>query len=150
MQVFIVGSPLETAMALDNRRLNKQIIECKQILDALNGAKAWSNHPCVLQYRGHEEWLLHYQWCLESYYRGVTNGTLDLEYYDARDESRVCEAYKPTFHTQEYFDQMKRRLYSKDKEYYEQWAHLGESEENWYWSQKENNFIKYRNGKRID
>jgi hypothetical protein len=38
MQVFIVGSPLETAKALDNRRLNKQIIECQQILDALNGA----------------------------------------------------------------------------------------------------------------
>ena len=150
MQVFIVGSPLETAMALDNRRLNKQIIECKQILDALNGAKAWSNHPCVLQYRGHEDWLLHYQWCLESYYRGVTNGTLDLEYYDARDESRVCEAYKPMFHTQEYFDQMKRRLFEKDEEHYKQWSHLGTSDINWYWSQKDNKFIKYRNGKRID
>lgn len=150
MQVFIVGNPLYTAMALDKRRLNRQIQEAKVILDALNGAKAWSNHPCVLQYRGHEDWLLHYQWCLESYYRGVTNGTLDLEYYDARDESRVCEAYKPTFHTKEYFDQMKRRLYTKDPAHYVQWAHLGTSEDNWYWSQKENNFIKYRNGKRID
>lgn len=149
MQVFIVGSPLETAMALDKRRLNRQIQETKVILDALNGAKAWSNHPCALQYRGHEDWLLHYQWCLESYYRGVTNGTLDLEYYDARDESRVCEAYKPMFHTQEYFDQMKRRLYTKDPVYYEQWAHLGESEDNWYWSPSEGKFIKYRNGKRI-
>ncbi len=149
MQVFIVGSPLETAMALDKRRLNRQIQETKVILDALNGAKAWSNHPCVLQYRGHEDWLLHYQWCLESYYRGVTNGTLDLEYYDARDESRVCEAYKPTFHTQEYFKQMKRRLYTKDPVYYEEWAYLGESEDNWYWSPSEGKFIKYRNGKRI-
>lgn len=150
MQVFIVGSPLETAMALDKRRLNRQIQETKVILNALNGAKAWSNHPCVLQYRGHEDWLLHYQWCLESYYRGVTNGTLDLEYYDARDESRVCEAYKPTFHTQEYFDQMKRRLFEKDEEHYKQWSHLGKSDINWYWSQSENKFIKYRNGKRID
>lgn len=147
MQVFIVGSPLETAMALDKRRLNRQIQETKVILNALNGAKAWSNHPCVLQYRGHEDWLLHYQWCLESYYRGVTNGTLDLEYYDARDESRVCEAYKPAFHTQEYFNQMKRRLYSKDKEYYEQWAYLGESEDNWYFVEGE--WRIYRNGKRI-
>lgn len=54
MQVFIVGSPLETAMALDSARLRKQIIETQQILDALNGAKAWSNHPCVLQYKGYE------------------------------------------------------------------------------------------------
>lgn len=149
MQVFIVGSPFETAMALDKRRLNRQIQETKVILDALNGAKAWSNHPCVLQYRGHEDWLLHYQWCLESYYRGVTNGTLDLEYYDARDESRVCEAYKPAFHTQEYFDQMKRRLFEKDEEHYKQWSHLGKSDINWYWSPSEGKFIKYRNGKRI-
>lgn len=40
MQVFIVGSPLETAMALSKRHLNNQINEAKIILDALNGAKA--------------------------------------------------------------------------------------------------------------
>jgi hypothetical protein len=45
MQVFIVGSPLETAMALDPKRLNRQIQETKVILAALSGAKAWSNHP---------------------------------------------------------------------------------------------------------
>ena len=72
MQVFIVGSPLETARAMagDTRRYNKQIIEVRQILDALNGAKAWSNHPCVLQYRGREEWLRAYKECLEWYVRG--------------------------------------------------------------------------------
>ncbi|MBR5476684.1 MAG: hypothetical protein IKV17_07700 [Bacteroidaceae bacterium] len=37
MQVFIIGTPLETAIALDPLRLNKQIVECQQILDALNG-----------------------------------------------------------------------------------------------------------------
>jgi hypothetical protein len=37
MQVFIIGTPLETAKVLDNKRLNKQIIECGQILDAING-----------------------------------------------------------------------------------------------------------------
>lgn len=37
MQIFIVGSILETAKALDKRRLNKQIIECKQILAAIDG-----------------------------------------------------------------------------------------------------------------
>lgn len=31
MQVFIIGTPLETAVALDKRRLHKQIIECKQM-----------------------------------------------------------------------------------------------------------------------
>lgn len=37
MQVFIVGSPLYTAKSLDKRRLNKQIIEYRQILDAIKG-----------------------------------------------------------------------------------------------------------------
>lgn len=141
MQVFIVGTPFETARALDKRRLNKQIIECQQILDALNGAKAWSNHPCVLQYRGHEEWLKLYKYILEAYRYPHASAA----YYDL-----VADKCRPPFHTQEYFDQMKRRLYSKDPAHYAQWANLGESEDNWYWSQKENKFIKYRNGKRID
>lgn len=70
MQVFIIGSPLETAMAMDGdvRRYNKQIVECQQILDALNGKKAWSNHPCTLQYRGYEEWLWMYKEVLYEYY----------------------------------------------------------------------------------
>ena len=32
MQVFIIGTPFETAESLDKKRLNKKIIECKQIL----------------------------------------------------------------------------------------------------------------------
>ena len=64
MNVFIVGSPIETARSLDKRRLNKQIIECQQILDALEGKKAWSNHPCTLQYKGYERWLSNYMGCL--------------------------------------------------------------------------------------
>lgn len=140
MQVFIVGSPLETAEALDDRRLNKQIIECEQILLALNGAKAWSNHPCVLQYRGHEKWLENYRACLLRYYHG--------EIDRASTSNRWCEIIgKPPFHTQEYFDQMKRRLYSKDPVHYAQWANLGESEDNWYFVDGE--WRIYRNGKRI-
>ena len=37
MQVFIVGTPFSTAIHLDKKRLNKQIIECHQILDTING-----------------------------------------------------------------------------------------------------------------
>lgn len=143
MQVFIVGTPLETAQVLDKRRLNKQIIECQQILDALNGKKAWSNHPCTLQYRESlaKEWLANYLSCLLSY--------VNSRYGEAMCYDEICEIIKPNFHTQEYFDQMKRRLYTKDSEYYKQWAHLGESEVNWYWSQEKQEFIKYKNGKRI-
>lgn len=139
MQVFIIGTPLETAIALDNRRLNKQIIECQQILDALNGAKAWSNHPCVLQYRGYEKWLEHYLSCLTLYKHNA--------YIHAKTCSDLAQMCKPEWHTQEYFDQMKRRLYSKNKEHYKQWAHLGESNQNFYYVDKE--WRIYENGKRV-
>ena len=124
MNVFIVGSPIETARSLDKRRLSKQIIECQQILDALGGKKAWSNHPCTLQYKGHERWLGNYMGCLLRYKCG--------EYGRAEVSSQWCDRQRPPFHTQEYFDQMKRRLYTKDPVHYNQWQDLGPSEENWY------------------
>jgi hypothetical protein len=138
MQVFIVGTPFETAKALDKRRLNRQIQEVKVILDALNGAKAWSNHPCVSQYRGHEDWLKLYKYILEAYRYPHPSAV----YYDL-----LADKCRPPFHTQEYFDQMKRRLYTKDPVHYEQWAYLGESEDNWYFVDGE--WRIYRNGKRI-
>lgn len=140
MQVFIIGTPLETAMALDSRRLNKQIIECRQILDALNGAKAWSNHPCVLQYRGYEWWLDNYKKCLEGYAMG---DIVRAEVY-----SILAGAIRPDWHTYEYYDQMKARLYTKDPKHYKQWAELGESDCNRYFVDGE--WLKYVNGKRIE
>ena len=140
MQVFIIGTPLETAMALDPKRLNKQIIECGQILDALNGAKAWSNHPCVLQYRGYEKWLEIYKGILMSYEK--------CEFGSAILTNMYVDNYRPDWHTQEYYDQMKRRLYTKDPGHYKQWAYLGESVENWYFVDGE--WRKYVNGKRVE
>lgn len=142
MQVFIIGSPLETAMALDPKRLRKQIIECRQILDALNGAKAWSNHPCVLQYKGHEFWLRCYKRVLEEVQKGG-GSSIRSKYFNYRANETT-----PDWHTQEYYDQMKRRLYTKDPEHYKQWSHLGESQENWYFVDGE--WRKYANGKRIE
>lgn len=141
MQVFIIGTPLETAMVLDPKRLHKQIVECGQILDALSGKGAWSNHPCVLQYRGHRKWLEHYHDCLLFFKRG---------YYDlAKIESHYATDCHPVeWHTDEYYEQMKRRLYTKDKEYYKQWAQLGESDCNWYFV--DGSWRKYVNGKRIE
>ena len=63
--------------------------------------------------------------------------------------SGACNCIRPPFHTQEYFDQMKRRLFEKDEKHYKQWSHLGKSDINWYWSPSGGKFIKYRNGKRI-
>ena len=140
MQVFIIGTPLETAHALDARRLNKQIIEAQQILDAAIGFTiAWAHHPCVQQYKWNTVWLNAYKLTLYYYQQ-------DAKVLAAFWNSQA-EAYRPDFHTPEYFDQMKRRLYTKDPNHYAQWAHLGTSEVNWYFVDGE--WRHYRNGKLI-
>ena len=144
MNVFIVGTPIETAMILDKKRLNKQIVECRQILSALNGeSKAWRNHPCTVQYEGHERWLELYMECLSAW---MSNAPLT-----AQTASLVAEMFhKPLFHTEPYFDSMKRRLYTKDPVHYAQWDVYGTSDVNWYWSPVEDTYIYYRNGKRVN
>lgn len=142
MQVFVVGSPLETAMALDKARLRKQIIECHQILTAIHGeGKGWLHHPVVLMYSepNSVRWLSMYADILEGYLAGYT-GLIEAD--------REAREITPAFHTPEFIRQMKRRLLDKNPEYYKQWESLGPSNENWYFVN--NQWVKYINGKRIE
>lgn len=51
----------DVAKCLDNRRLNKQKVECKQIFLALTDPNyGWQNHPAVLMWKGFEFALLDY------------------------------------------------------------------------------------------
>ena len=140
MQVFIAGSPFYTAERLDVRRLNKQIIECRQIMRAINAeSDEWASHPCVNMYREHLEWLSYYLRTLEYYKEGQMS--------DSRFWSMQADRVRPSFHTAEYFVQMKRRLFTKNNAFYCQWATLGRSEVNWYYVDGE--WLYYRNGKRV-
>jgi len=64
MQTFLpYPSKRESLDALDNKRLNKQILECYQILNILTGnskSNAWRNHPSVLMWEGAEAELYRY------------------------------------------------------------------------------------------
>ena len=141
MQVFVVGSPLETAMALDKARLRKQIIECHQILAAIHGeGKGWHHHPVVLMYSepNSVRWL--------SMYADILEGFLDRStgLIEADNEAKLIT---PAFHTPTFVENMKRRLYTKNPEHYKQWAEYGTSEENWYWSPTQQKWLVYRDGK---
>ena len=62
MQTFLpYPSFTKSAQVLDNKRLGKQRVECKQILKALLGeyddTGAWVNHPAIKMWRGHETLL---------------------------------------------------------------------------------------------
>lgn len=123
MEILILGTPFETAKALDNLRLQKQIIECQQILKVID--KDEVKDPCVLQYRGHEEWLNFYLDCLV-----YCHFALYEENWTKQDslmiKSRLCSKFamevKPPFHTGAYFNQMGYNLYLEDKEHYKYWA----------------------------
>ena len=143
MQVFVVGSPLETAMALDPKRLRSQIREAHIILSAIHGeGKGWLHHPVVLMYSepNSVRWLSMYADILEGYLDGSTG----LEKAD-----REAKTITPKFHTPTFVENMKRRLYTKNPEHYKDWAEYGESDCNWYWSPTQQKWLVYREGKLI-
>lgn len=154
MQVFIpYKSVIDIAKAMYNDRLryNKQILEIEQIIRAIEGAKAWRNHPVSLMYKEHKEWLECYMKCFE-YYRSFKKSTNEVERlrfeYTARFYNNKANKIRPTFlDNQELLDSHKRRLYSKAAHLYPQFAEYGTSEINWYVVDGE--IVKYKDGKRI-
>ena len=140
MQAFVIGSALATAQVLDAKRRNKQCLESRQIMAAIRGeSQAWRNHPCTLMYRDHQRWLLAYTMTLSCYQDG------DMK--RAQRWNRIATATTPPFHTAEYLDNMKRRLYAKNPQHYFQFAHLGTSDINMYYVDGEWRY--YCNGKRL-
>ena len=66
MQTFLpYSSFIESARCLDYRRLGKQRVEARQILNALHRTTGgWVNHPAVRMWRGHEGSLVLYSNCM--------------------------------------------------------------------------------------
>ena len=140
MQVFIIDTPLYTASILDKKRLHKQVVECKQIMNALEGkTNAWVNHPAVLQYKNDIEWLKRYMMCLISYREGDMQNAIKYSYH--------ANLYTPEWHSNEYYIQMRRRLYTKDSNYYKYFEKFGTSDVNWYFVNNEWRY--YQNGKQL-
>jgi len=77
MQTFLPSAnPVTAARMLDSKRLNKQILECYQILNVLSGKSptgGWRNHPAVLMWKGYERGLWTYVQAMivEAKYRGI-------------------------------------------------------------------------------
>lgn len=155
MQIFVCyPEPLKVAKVMwsDKKRFNKQIIECRQILDAIVGVgKGWFNHPVVKMYKPYKDWLVYYLNCFISYrnFMNAENFSDEEEYYlrEAYLMSMFAGDYRPPFLTEEFCDQHKRRLYTKSPELYSQFAKYGKSDINYYYVDGE--LLKYKNGKRI-
>lgn len=148
MNVFVpYKSPIDCAKALyGDKRFNKQILECQQILKAINGeTKAWANHPCTKMYAPHKEWLYNYMMCL-SFFREYKKGNEGAFKYCCYYDSEANKA-TPPFLTDDFCNQHKRRLFTKAPELYPQFAGYGTSEVNWY--VVDGVLLKYKDGKMI-
>ncbi len=61
MQTFLpYPNILQSLKVLDYKRLGKQRVEAKQILNALDYGGGWANHPAVRMWRGYELALVDY------------------------------------------------------------------------------------------
>ena len=130
-----------TAQHLDNKRLNKQILECYQILKVLSQRPVkggWVNHPAVLMWKNHELHLYAYaqKMIKEAKIRGIRTdknsdnllslhnqyklkwGTSTPDWLLDKDKmSRIVATHRA-------------RLYVKDPEYYADFAKYVDNEYN--------------------
>ena len=84
MQTFLPYDDLNRSLCcLDYRRLGKQRVEAKQILNALdpNFTSGWRNHPAVLMWSGFEECLkLYHNLSIDEWVRrGYRNNMVQFE-----------------------------------------------------------------------
>jgi hypothetical protein len=119
MQTFIPYLDFrKTAKVLDYRRLGKQRVEAKQILQILLGETekvGWRNHPVVKMWRGYEAALVEYAIaiCEEWISRGYRDSL--LPYFKERKHHVVIV---PTWLTQKFCHQYQSCLLRKNPEHY--------------------------------
>ena len=125
MQIFIpYEDTFETAKVLDNKRLNKQIIECRQIISAAFGeSTAWRNHPVVLMYKDYTPWVNWYMHVLKNEQivrKGQMTEEDKIHNYNLL---RQMEPSRPYFLGLELLHRSHRsRLYVKDNIHYASFA----------------------------
>lgn len=115
----------DSAICLDNKRLNKQIIECYQILKALHGeTKGWVNHPATLMWKGYENSLVCYGvWCCWVWKSRGFQTKLEEELVKFFNNSAIVFPWwvgLDKFHASH-----RSNLYRKDNNYYKKFQHEG-------------------------
>lgn len=83
MQTFLPYSNfVDSAAALDYRRLGKQRVECMQLLKAIKNGGAWSNHPAAKMWKGYEEALETYMYvCIQEWIKRGYKNTMTANTY---------------------------------------------------------------------
>ena len=141
MQTFLPSADYEyAAQTLDNKRLNKQILEGYQIMKVLSGASesgAWRNHPAVLMWKNAEHSLMDYidNMVYEANFRGIKTdkNVLNLQTLKRSFSSRWGKS-QPVWQKPEHLNRVitthKVNLYRKDPEFYAEFYTAKDSEFN--------------------
>lgn len=130
MQTFLPYKDFrKSAQALDSKRLNKQVLECYQILKVLSSTDpkaGWRNHPAVKMWRGSETVLLGYTMAMirEASERGIktdknlANLTVLVENEKYKWGTKDPEWYNNDIVMKRITATHKANLYRKDPVYY--------------------------------
>jgi hypothetical protein len=119
MQTFLPYKNFkQCAEVLDNKRLNKQKLECQQLLNRLLGkstGKSYEHHPALLQWIGYEKYLaLYMHYIIEEWksrgYKNTTEVPCEVDF-------SLSENDIPWI-TEELIASHKSRLLQKDFEFY--------------------------------
>lgn len=132
MQTFVPYADFDkSAQALDNKRLNKQLLEGRQILGILAEKRttgAWVNHPAVKMWRGHEVALFDYLLSIknECVYRGIQtekNWNAIVEIHDNALYSHYFNGLPAWWNDERVHQSHRNNLYRKDPLHYAEFRH---------------------------
>jgi len=117
MQTFLPYADfIKSAKCLDYRRLGKQRVEAKQIIECLEGKSnlGWRHHPAVKMWKGYLPALKFYYNVILSEWtsRGYVNNMSPM----IMDENDI--KFPPWFGRKDFHDAHKSKLLQKDYEYY--------------------------------
>lgn len=127
MQTFVPYADLDkSAYVLDNKRLNKQLLEGRQIYNILSKNQrsgAWVNHPAVKMWRNYDTGLFSYLEAIknECVHRGIStekNWNAILDMHDKnwhRGDNSVMPAW---WGDERVHESHRNNLYVKDPEFY--------------------------------
>ena len=129
MQTFVPFADFkESASVLDNKRLNKQLLEGRQIYQIISSGKvtgAWVNHPAVKMWRYHDNALFQYLMAIntECILRGINTDKnwAAIMSMHGTNWNRGSNVVMPPWWGDERVHQSHRNnLYRKNPDYYEQ------------------------------
>jgi hypothetical protein len=132
MQTFLPYSDFQKSLeVLDYRRLGKQRVEAKQILNVLldrTQTKGWRNHPIVRMWNGYEPALqLYHNLCIEEWINQGYNNNMLLETITDK------IVYPPWFGNEKFHSSHRGNLLRKDYNYYSQFNWSENSELPYVW-----------------